>query len=49
MIKGLNRPMFMGQPTGLGAFQGQALQQRGMPMGGIMRFAEGGEADKDPV
>lgn len=46
MIKGLNRPMFMGQPTGLGAFQGQALQQRGMPMGGIMRFAEGGEVDE---
>jgi hypothetical protein len=50
MIKGLNRPMFSGmqqQPTGLGAFQGEALQQRGMPMGGIMRFAEGGEADKE--
>ena len=49
MIKGLNRPLFSGmqqQPTGLGAFQGQALQQRGMPMGGIMRYAEGGEVDE---
>lgn len=48
MVKGLDRPMFSGQqPTGLGAFQGRALHQRGMPMSGIMKFANGGDVE-DP-